>query len=344
MARASIQNVLVTGGAGYVGAVLVPKLIGFGFRARVIDWFIFGDHVLDAVKASPGYEPIRGDIRDERLLRQAMRGCDAVVHLACISNDPSFELNPDLGRSVNFDAFEPMVRLAKEAGVRRFIYASSSSVYGVSDQPDVTEDHPLNPMTDYSRFKAMCEPILLHHGDATFVPVVVRPATVCGYSPRQRLDLTVNILTNHAVNRGKITVFGGSQMRPNIHIADMTDLYVRLLRETDAKIAGKVWNAGYENHTVAELAQIVRRVVRQEMPGRKDVEIVTTPTDDLRSYHISARRISRELPFTPTRSIADAVRDLVDAFADGGIPNAMDDPRYCNIKTMQAVQARLAAA
>src|SRR5690606_31086401 len=151
------------------------------------------------------------------------------------------------------DAFPPLVQLAKLAGVRRFIYASSSSVYGLSDAPEIDEEHPLRPLTDYSRYKAMCEPILLEQQSPDFVPVIIRPATVCGYSPRLRLDLTVNIFTNQAVNRGNMTIFGGSQLRPNIHIEDITDLYVQLLVEPDRRIAGKVFNAGYENRSVAEI-------------------------------------------------------------------------------------------
>src|SRR5205823_2983025 len=203
-----------------------------------------------------------GDLRDQELLRRILPGCDAVIHLACISNDPSFELNPELGKSINFDAFAPLVRLSKESGVKRFIYASSSSVYGVSDNPDVDEEHPLRPLTDYSKFKALCEPILLEQGGRDFTTVVVRPATLCGYSPRQRLDLTVNILTNHAVNSGKITVFGGEQQRPNLHIDDMVDLYALVLRLPADAIAGKVFNVGYQNHTVAEIARRVRDVLQ----------------------------------------------------------------------------------
>ena len=205
-----VRRVLVTGGAGYVGAVLVPKLLAAGYDVRVIDWYLFEPTALAAVQHHPGLEEIEGDIRDESLLRRAMVDCDAVIHLACVANDPSFELDPDLSRSINFDAFEPLVRRAKEAGVARFIYASTSSVYGVSDAPEVTEDHPLVPITDYNRYKGLCEPILWQCCDETFAGTVIRPATVCGVSPRQRLDLTVNILTTHAVERGRITVFGGA--------------------------------------------------------------------------------------------------------------------------------------
>jgi nucleoside-diphosphate-sugar epimerase len=320
--------------------VLVPRLLTQGYRVRVLDWYAFGDDVLDAVKGNPDLEQIKGDIRDQELVRRYVSGCDAVIHLACISNDPSFELDPGLGRSINYDAFSPLVFLSKAAGVRRFIYASSSSVYGVSDTPHVTEEHPLVPLTDYSKYKGLCEPILLGQQSPGFTTTVVRPATVCGYSPRLRLDLTVNILTNHAVNLGRITVFGGGQMRPNIHIDDMVDLYLLLLEVSDERIAGQTFNAGYQNHPVADIAERVREVVHQEIPGRKPVEIVTTPSDDHRSYHISSEKIKRVLGFVPRRTIQDAARDLTVAFRVGKVPNSMTDARYSNIKTMQQRTAR----
>ncbi|MFQ5737787.1 MAG: NAD-dependent epimerase/dehydratase family protein [Acidobacteriota bacterium] len=328
-------TVLVTGGAGYVGAVLVPRLLAGGYAVRVLDLYIFGQQVFDALKDHPGLEQCKGDIRDEALLERLLPGCDAVVHLACISNDPCFELNSALSRSINYDAFAPLVRISKASGVRRFIYASTSSVYGLSEAENVTEDHPLVPLTDYNKYKGLCEPILLDHQSRDFTTVVVRPATVCGFSPRQRLDLTVNILTSHAVNRGRMTVFGGAQMRPNIHIEDVVDLYVMLLRLPEERIAGKIYNAGYQNLTVAEIADRVGGVVQRERPDRGKIEIVTTPSEDRRSYHISSERIRRELGFTPRRTIEDAVRDLLAAFREGRIPNPMSDSRYYNIRTMK---------
>ena len=336
----AIRQVLVTGGAGYVGAVLVPALLHKGYRVRVLDLYLFGEHVLDSVKGHPGLEEIKGDIRDQALLERVLPGCDGVIHLACISNDPSFELDPALSRSINYDAFGPLVRISKASGVRRFVYASTSSVYGVSDSENVTEDHPLVPLTDYNKYKGLCEPILLEQQSADFTTVVIRPATVCGYSPRQRLDLTVNILTNHAVNLGQITVFGGTQMRPNIHIGDVVDLYTYLLEVPDHLVAGKVFNAGYQNHTVSELAEMVRDVV-QRKPGWNDpLDIVTTDSDDRRSYRISSEKIRRELGFSPKRTIENAASELVDAFQAGRLPNPMKDIRYYNIKTMQHLRLR----
>ena len=326
-----LQTLLVTGGAGYVGSVLIPKLLDAGHSVKVLDLYLYGDHVLDGVAGDALLQQVKGDIRDRAMLERLLPGCDAVIHLACISNDPSFELDPDLGRSINYDAFGQLVDVARDSGVRRFVYASSSSVYGIKDAPNVTEELALEPLTDYSKYKAMCEDVLHAKREPGFATLILRPATVCGYSPRLRLDLTVNILTNLAVNKREITVFGGSQMRPNIHIEDMTDLYVQALRWTDEQVDGKVYNAGYHNHTVSQIADTVRSVVGG------DVSIVTTPTDDNRSYHISSERIKRDLGFEARHSIEDAVRDLTDAFDAGRIPDSLSDPRYFNIKRMQQV-------
>ncbi|MFC1986959.1 NAD-dependent epimerase/dehydratase family protein [Chloroflexota bacterium] len=331
----TIQQVLVTGGAGYVGSVLVPKLLDKGYRVKVLDLYMYGENVLDPVKDNPNLEQIKGDIRDRALLERVIPGTDALIHLACISNDPSFELDPELGKSINYDSLFGLVEVAKRCGVKRFIYASSSSVYGIKEEENVTEDLELEPLTDYSRYKALCEDALLKEQSPDFTVVIIRPATVCGYSPRLRLDLAVNILTNLAVNTGRITVFGGEQKRPNLHIEDMTDLYVQLLELPDEMIAGKIFNAGYENYRVKEIAGMVRKVV-----GKEGVEITTTPTDDNRSYHISSEKIRRELGFEPKHSVEDAIKDLRDAFNAGNIPNSMDDIKYYNIKTMQHLRMK----
>ncbi len=327
-----MQNILVTGGAGYVGAVLVPKLLKAGHRVTVLDLYLYGDDVLDSVKADPRLKQVKGDIRDVKLLEKEMPGIDVIIHLACISNDPSYELNPALAKTINYDAFLPLVAIAKKNRVKRFIFASSSSVYGVKETQDVTEDLPLEPLTDYSKYKALCETHLLEEQTDDFTVLILRPATVCGYSPRLRLDLTVNILTNHAVNNNRIKVFGGGQKRPNIHIEDVTDLYIESLAYPKEKIAGKIFNAGYENHTVRQIADLVK-----ENLGRSDIEIVVEPTNDNRSYHISSAKIKNELGFEPKHTIAEAVRDLRQAFEAGKVPNSMTDNKYFNIKTMQAI-------
>lgn len=323
-----MKEVLVTGGAGYVGAVLVPKLLSCGWKVKVIDLYLYG-HVL---APHPNLIQIKGDIRDKVLLENAVPGTEAIIHLACISNDPSYELNPRLGKSINYDAFLPLVALAKKSGVKRFIFASSSSVYGVKETSNVTEDLPLEPLTDYSKFKALCEAHLLNEQTEDFTCLILRPATVCGYSPRLRLDLTVNILTNHAVNNNRIKVYGGEQKRPNIHIEDVTDLYVKSLSYPKEKIAGQIFNAGYENHSVRQIADLVKDNLK-----KPEIEIEVSPSDDNRSYHISSEKISRILGFKPKHSIGEAVRDLKKAFDMGKILNPMTDMRYYNIKTMQTV-------
>ena len=327
-------NVLVTGGAGYIGSALVPKLLTAGHRVSVLDLYLYGEDLFTDHRDGGNLTEVKGDLRDPGTVETALRGCDAVIHLACISNDPSYDLDPALGKSINYDAFRPLVRASKAAGVKRFIYASSSSVYGIKDEPEVTEDMTLEPLTDYSKYKMLCEQVLEEERQPGFVTTTIRPSTVCGYAPRLRLDLTVNILTNHAVNNGKITVFGGAQKRPNIHIDDMVDLYLFLLQCADEKIDGQVFNAGHENFTVMEIAEMVRDAVGQ------DVDIVVTPTDDNRSYHVSSEKMRTQLGFTATHTVTEAARDLVLAFETGKIPDPMTDPRYFNIKRMQEMKLK----
>ena len=331
------ENVLVTGGAGYVGNVLVPQLLGLGHTVTVYDALYFGKDTLPL--DNPKLTVIEGDIRDTDKLAAAFQGIDAVLHLACISNDPSFELDEGLSKSINYDCFEPMVVAAKAAGVKRFVYCSSSSVYGVTDAPQVTEDHPLIPLTLYNKFKGMCEPHLLKHLSDDFTGVIIRPATVCGYSPRTRLDLTVNILTNHAVNKGEITVFGGAQKRPNLHIDDMCDLYQLMLEVPAEKIQGETFNAGYQNYSVMEIAQMVKKVVEEEFPEKGTIGIKVTETDDNRSYHINSDKIEKAIGYRAKRSIEDASRDLCQAFKAGKLPDSFENDWYFNVKQLQTRKA-----
>ena len=331
------SRVFVTGGAGYVGSALIPRLLGRGYKVTSYDICYYGDNFLP--KSNPNLQVIRGDIRDTAKLAGTLAGHDSFISLACISNDASFELDEKLSTSVNLDAFEPMVIAAKKAGVRRFIFASSSSVYGVSDQPDVTEEHPLVPLSLYNKFKGMCEPLLFKHTDASFVGVVFRPATVCGYAPRQRFDLSVNILTNHAVNNGKITVFGGEQMRPNLHILDYCDAVQLLLDAPDEKVANETFNVGYQNMSILDIALLVKRVVEREFPEKGEIGIVKTPTDDKRSYHINSDKIRRVLGYIPKHTIEQAVSDLCRAFKDRRFRNSMSDDIYFNVRRMKNLQA-----
>jgi nucleoside-diphosphate-sugar epimerase len=259
---------------------------------------------------------------------------DAVLHLACISNDPSFELDPALGKSINHDCFAGLLQGAIDGGVKRFVYASSSSVYGVKQEPDVTEETPPEPLTDYSKYKLACERILLEHADVRGMQrVIVRPATVCGWAPRLRLDLVVNILTIHGLVNRRIRVFGGSQLRPNICIHDMVRAYEALLEAPGERIDGEAFNVGMENHTVSQLASLVREAI-----GDAGIEIVHEPTDDLRSYHVNSDKVRRRLGFGTRFTIADAVRELAAAYRAGRIKDPLTNPAYYNIKTMQRLK------
>eukprot|EP00918_Siedleckia_nematoides_P036395 GHVU01079119.1.p1 GENE.GHVU01079119.1~~GHVU01079119.1.p1 ORF type:complete len:363 (+),score=54.74 GHVU01079119.1:751-1839(+) len=329
--QAMSSRIAVLGGAGYIGSVLVPALLDAGHHVVVYDIGWFGFHF----PHRPNMLVKRGDIREVKSLERAMTGCDVVIDLAAVSNDPSFELDAEVSKSINFDAFEPMVVAAKNAGVKRFIYASTSSVYGISDAPDVREDHPFMPITLYNRYKGECEPLLLKHQSEDFTTVILRPATVCGYSSRMRLDLSVNILTNLAVNNGIITIFGGKQARPNIHIKDMVRAYLAVLDAPKELVAGQAFNVGMQNLSINELAEIVRGVVSERYA--KSVEIRREPMKDERSYRVNSEKFVKALDFKFEYTIEDAVNDICDAFDQGLLPNSMTDDAYYNVRRMKAV-------
>ena len=330
-----IKSVFVTGGAGYCGSLLVPKLLQLGFKVTVYDLLFFGRNHLPI--GHKNLKLISGDIRDIKRLFDAMVGHHALLNLACISNDASFELDESVSTSINMNAFEPMVNAAKQAGIKRFIYASSSSVYGVSDAKNVTEDHPLLPLTLYNKYKGMCEPILNSFGSENFTVTTFRPATVCGYAPRLRLDLSVNILTNHAITNNEIKVFGGDQLRPNLDVRDYVDVCLMLLNAPHGLIHKNVFNVGYQNMKIRDIAKLVKKVVCEQFSDRNEIKIVTTPSDDLRSYHINSDKIKNTLNFQPKYSIEDAVRSLCLAFKNGKISNSMENEIYYNIRTMKSL-------
>ncbi|MFH1970363.1 MAG: NAD-dependent epimerase/dehydratase [Verrucomicrobiota bacterium] len=326
-----MKKVLVTGGAGYVGTVLVPKLLAKGYQVKVLDLYIYGENVLDAVKDNPNLKQIKGDIRDKALLQREFPGTDAVIHLACISNDPSFELDPKLGKAINLDAFPGLVQAAREVGVRRFIYASSSSVYGIKEEPDVREDAEKTPLTDYSLFKLQCEQMLMDGvNDGAMTKIIVRPATVCGYAPRMRLDLTVNILTIHALVNHRIRIFGGAQLRPNLNILDMVRAYELFLDAPHEKAHGIPYNVGFHNYSVEAIARIVKQTL-----GDETIKMEYVPTSDNRSYHINSDRIRERLGFEPRHSVEDAIRSIAEAYHQGRLAEPMTNPLYYNIKRMQ---------
>jgi nucleoside-diphosphate-sugar epimerase len=343
-----INNILVIGGAGYVGCILVPKLVKAGYAVTVLDtfWYWMDGREIMTPRCLNGAMLVKGDVRDGKAIQKAMKNQDAVIHLACISNDPSFELDPALGKSINYDAFRPLVEAARDNGVRRFVYASSSSVYGSREDIEVVdEDTSLKPISDYSQYKGMTEAILEQYQSDDFCTTILRPGTVCGYSPRMRLDLVVNIFTNHAWHNGVITVNGGHQKRPGIHIEDMTDLYMMLMKLPEklsasivSAISGKVWNAAYGNYTLNELAQKVATVVGK-IKG-ETVEIKWRENKDARSYHVSSERIWQDIGFRASRTVEEAVGDVCHAFDSGKIPDAMTDGRYYNVKKMGELRIR----
>ncbi len=332
------QSVFITGGSGYVGSSLVPDLLKKNYFVTVYDILYFGDDFLP--KENPNLKIIKGDIRDTSKLEKSCRGHDVFLNLACISNDTSYALDEKLSKSINFDAFEPMVIAAKQSGVKRFIYASTSSVYGVSKEKNVTEEHPLVPLTLYNKYKGLCEPILFKHTDKNFDGVVFRPATVCGYAPRQRLDLSVNILTNFAINKNFIKVFGGDQLRPNLHIKDYCEAVEILINADNEKIKNQIFNVGYENMSIGDLAALVKGVVEKEFPKKNKIEIIKTSSDDNRSYHINSDKIERILGFKPKRSIELAVKDLCDAFKENKILNSFDNDLYFNVNRLKNISAK----
>jgi nucleoside-diphosphate-sugar epimerase len=322
-----VKNILVIGGGGYVGTHLTTQLIQKNYAVTVFDLFIYGNFLVK----HKNLNVIKGDIRDLSLLKKIISNFDCIIHLACISNDPSFDLNPELGKSINFDPFEDLVKISKENGIERFIYASSSSVYGVKSENDVDEKFSLEPLTDYSKYKALCEDILLRYNDKNFTCCIVRPATVCGYSKRQRLDLVVNILTNLAYNSGEVSIYGGSQLRPNININDMSNAYIFLLNQSKQLISGEIFNIGFENYSVNTICGLVTKNIK------KKVNIKYLKSEDNRSYHISSKKIQNKLGFKNFYSIEDAIIELINAFENKLLHDPLNNEIYFNIKKMKSL-------
>jgi len=327
----SNQEILVTGGAGYIGAVLVPELIRDGHRVTVLDAFLYGTDPSSDPIVHERCRRLQGDIRDFEYVDTVLEEgrFDTIIHLAAISNDPSSALDPEVTRSVNLDAVDHLMRSAKQHEVERFLYASSASVYGVKDTENVTEDLPLDPITIYAECKAEGEAILNGLIDDDFVGVSVRSATVCGYSPRLRLDLTINLLTDQGLTDGRIRVFGGAQMRPNVHVRDLSDFYRTLLTAPADAISGKAFNVCRENASVMSLAEMIRDELDPALP------IETVPSDDPRSYHLCAEKARVHLGFQPRRDLVTAVRELRDAYDAGEVPDSRSNV-YRNVAWMKA--------
>ena len=330
-----MKKIFITGGAGYVGTRLVPILLDQNYKITVYDNFYFGNFL----RSHENLHIIKGDIRDTKLLEKSINNHDYFINLACISNDASFELDEKLSTTINLHAFEPMVKIAKKRGIKRFIYASSSSVYGLSEKKNVTEEHPLVPLTLYNKYKGLCEPILNNYKDINFEVVTFRPATVCGYSPRMRLDLTVNILTNFAINKNEIKVFGGNQLRPNLHILDYCNAVITLLEADKELVNGEIFNVGYQNLSVMEIAQKVKKVVEDKF-SKNEIKIKIEESDDNRSYHINSDKIKKTLNFTPKHTIEEAIYELCEAFIQNKLPNSFENTNYFNVKKIKELKIK----
>jgi nucleoside-diphosphate-sugar epimerase len=331
-----MNHILVTGGFGYVGSRLVPHLLSLGHDVRVLDLMLYTDAGLTALQADarwPRFESrfslVRGDLRHEGAVREGLAGRDTVIHLGAISNDPTGDIDEVLTRQVNFDAVGMLLALAREAGVKRFINASSSSVFGARTESEINEELEPEPLTYYSKYKALSEWLVLAAAAPDFCAVNVRPATICGYSPRQRFDLTVNKLTADALRKRVITVHGGTQRRPNVGMTDMINLYGLLVAAEAARINGRTFNFGFENHQVIEIARIIQRELAD-----LDVEIKVTDTSDHRDYHISSARILRDLGYQPVSSIRQEVANLRAALEAGQFPD-IDAAEHYNMKFME---------
>lgn len=307
------MNILVTGGCGYKGSVLVPKLLARGHDVTVFDIQWFGNYL----RPHPSLTVVKGDVR--AIEKADLAGHDAIIHLSSVANDPCGDLDPKLTWEISCLATMQLADRAARVGIDRFIYASSGSVYGVKDEPEVTEDLELGPISEYNKTKMCGERILLSYKDDMAVQIV-RPATVCGFSPRMRLDVSVNMLTMQALTNKRITVFGGSQTRPNIHIDDVTELYLFLLDHPEQE---GIFNAGFENMSILDIASLVRKHV--------PAEIVTTPSHDPRSYRINSDRLLAA-GFRPKKTVEDAIVELAGLYRQGALK---DEECFHNLKWMQ---------
>ena len=327
-----MSNLLITGGSGYVGSRLIYKLLEETVHNIVnYDISLFGDNHLPENKKFVYHKE---DITNVKKFEEVIvkNNIDTVLHLACISNDPTYELNSELSKRINYDCFEDLVKLSKKNNVKKFIYASTCSVYGISDSPNVVETNELKPITDYNKYKALCEPILQKYLDDNFKGIIIRPATVCGFSEKMRFDLTVNILTNYAYNKGYIRVFGGKQSRPNCHIDDMCDLYKKLIHDDITKFNGEIFNAGTENLQIIEVANKVKSVMENKL-NKKDIKIRVEESADIRSYMINSDKIKNLLGFEFKKTVVNAIEDLCDAFEKNIIKDSFSD-EWSNIKVL----------
>ena len=321
-----MKKILLIGGGGYVGTELAFSLAKNNYEVGIYDLFLFGKANFKKYRNIKCY---RNDIRNIKSLIKVVKKHDVIIHLACISNDPSYDLNPILAKKINYESFIKLVNHCNKVDFDRFIYASSSSVYGIKHAKNVTEKLKLNPLTDYSKYKVLCEKKL--HKSAKFNYVIIRPATVCGYSRRLRLDVVVNVLTAQAYINKKINIFGGKQLRPNIHIKDMVRCYEKLIKIKIDKINKKTFNAGYENLSVEKIA----KKIKAKIPHKIKMNIIKS--NDNRSYHISSAKIDKQINFRPKFSTGDAITDLIKHFKTNN-KDLFKLKSFYNLKTIKSKQ------
>jgi nucleoside-diphosphate-sugar epimerase len=308
------MKVLVTGGCGYVGTVLTEALLArAGCHVTVLDVQWFGNYL----RPHPRLTVLAADVR--HIDNVDLSPYEIIFHLANVANDPAVELNPYLSWEINVLATMRLADRAARQGVGHLIFASSGSVYGVRSEPRVTEDLTLVPISEYNKTKMVAERVVLSYADQ-MKTTIIRPATTCGCSPRMRLDLTVNLLTMQALTKGAMTVFGGSQVRPSVHIDDLVDLY---LFAADRGLTG-IYNAGFENLTVLEIANRIAAAI--------PVKITMLPPNDPRSYRLCSDRVLAT-GFTPKKDIATAIAEVADAYRSGRLK---DEPEWHNVAWMKA--------
>ena len=307
------MNVFVTGGCGYKGTVLVPKLLERGYNVQVLDAQWFGNFL----PAHPNLTVTKGDVRDIESIN--LQEIDTVIHLSSVANDPCGDLDPKLTWEISALATMQLADKAVRQGVKQFIFASSGSVYGVKDEDQVTEDLELKPISEYNKTKMVSERVLLSYQDDMIVQVI-RPATVCGTSPRMRLDVAVNLLTMQALEKGKITVFGGNQARPNIHMDDITDVYLHFM---DYPECTGIFNAGFENITILDIAHLITKYI--------PVEVIVTESNDPRSYRINSDRLLAT-GFKPQKTVEHAVQEIIENYRSGALK---DEDHFYNLKWME---------
>lgn len=334
--RYGMAKVLITGGFGYVGSRLTPHLLEQGHHVRVLDAMIFTSLGLDALKSCPSFsqwesrfEFIQDDIRNPSAVQKAMEGIESVIHLAAISNDPTGEIDEVLTRQINFDAVGLLLYYARKNNVQRFINTSTNSVMGVKDEEMVTENLEPEPLTLYAKYKALAEWLVFTAASPNFCTVNIRPATICGYSPRQRFDLTANRLTADAVRKHRLNVHIGGQVRPFVGMSDVINIYTILLQADSSLISGKTFHFGFENHKIADLAKMI-----QDAFSDQQIDISEMENSDFRKFRISSERIQKTLNYQPVGSVKDEILNLRKILDEGQFPD-IDAPEFYNIRSMK---------